>query len=221
MRIALLLISFALFPLCSTGQVSNAVPGLVLKLSRLQEQPAANVAICGIVAPTESFAVVAKLRAQLSCNDGNPAANDYQTVKNQYAIYSVVDSQCQYFDSVYAQVEAYWVEQEAYSEKYNANGDFSKLFVRTGMMQVGPYFVPYISTKHEREGAFAIFWWKGRVYKIELVKSVGLGGLSSFLRQNLVLKHNQEALEFKGLVRQLEETKSLIAEQKKRCPNGN
>lgn len=145
-------------------------------------------------------------------------AGEWEDKENEYIITIVKDSNCVFLNLMYKRISRYWKKQERWSDKYNANGDFTHLTVRDGLYKIdNNIIIPMIRTESQIEGiAFLMFWYNYRLYKIDLIKSGGFGGISSFVKQNLQIKKGDKTYKLLDLVRKLDETKKLIKEMRKR-----
>lgn len=155
------------------------------------------------------YKLKSKVNVQVSCS---LTSSKWEDKENDYKLTIINDSNGKLLDSMYRRISKYWVEQEKWSDKYNANGDFSSLPVRDGFYKISEDLViPIVKTEHEREEtAFFIFWYNHKLFKIDLVKSNGFGGLSSFIEQNLHIKKGDRTYRLQGLVRQQKEIKKLL-----------
>ena len=221
MRTLTLILFLGLLASALPAQPNHSIPGLELMACKVKSERTQMVEICGILSKVSAYPVSVKTRLQTTCNMGFPDKNEYESLKSKFLIYTLPDTNCQYHDSIYAAIARYWEEKELSSNKYNLNGNFQALSVSTGLVHVGNHYVPFISTDHERDGAYAIFCWSERVYKVELVESKGMGALSNFVDFCVLLAGVREDFELDGMVRMLDVTKDLIAKQKDQCPQDN
>ena len=158
------------------------------------------------------YEITSKVEVQVSCS---MVSGESEYKENKYRITKYIDSNCQMYNSIYESITEYWKGQEEWAHKYNSSGDFSALPVRDGFYRIKKnLIIPMVKTDNEIEGkAFSIFWHDKTLYKIELLKSGGFGGLSSFIEQNLQIKTKSKSYKIEGLIRTLKETKKIIKEK--------
>ena len=161
------------------------------------------------------YELTSKVEVQVSCS---MVSGEWEYKENKYRITKYDDSNCLMYNSIYESITEYWKGKEEWANKYNSSGDFSALPVRDGFYRIKKnLIIPMIKTDTEVEGkAYSIFWHNKILYKVELLKSGGFGGLSSFIKQNLQIIRKSKSYKIEGLIRTLKETKKII-EKKESC----
>ncbi|MCK0162233.1 hypothetical protein [Allomuricauda sp. F6463D] len=210
----ILIILFITFNSIAFGQ-SIELENIELFKTEITKSDTTEINIFGKKNLGNVYNLKSKVNVQVSCS---VTSGEWEDKVNEYKISIVEDSNCELLDSIYDKISKYWIKQEKWSNKYNANGDFSTLPVRDGFYKINKkLIIPMVKSEHEREGsAFQVFWYKNHLYKVELIKSGGYGGLSSFIEQNLEIKEGKRIYKLSNLVRYLDETKKLI-NKKKNC----
>jgi len=152
----------------------------------------------------------------MSCNFGNPSANRYSVVTNKLSIVAVPDVSGKLKDSILAEIASYIDEKEAWSNLYHANNDFSNLPFHKSFYLSGPVIIPSIWSGAERDGDFYLYYLNNTLIRIKLLEHEGLGALSSFTRQNLVLRTENGDLVLNSYIKMIDEARKTLEVYKRK-----
>lgn len=195
------IIIFSFISLSCFSESIDTISGIFLRNCKTTTYGIDTTTICGIKNDVGKYNIIARAKIK------------NKTFVNEFIIYTVTDSSCNYLDSIYSEIREYWLEEERHSTKYGYPDDLSAFSIDKGFYEPDSFTIPYISTYYDRVGAFAIIWYNKRVYKIEFSKSCGWGGLTSFFYFNFGLNNNDDFLPLGKLVKKLSVTKDILTRQ--------
>jgi len=176
---------------------------------RTIKQKSEKIEILGLNQIVEVYKIRAKIEVQTRCK-GPFAEPKFKKRRTGCILYTARDKNSTYLKNIIDSLDLYWKDKEEWSKKYNPSGDFSHLPVSSSFFISDSISVPYISTDHQRKGAYSIYYFNNRIYKFVLIKSRGFGSLSSIEEECLTFIKNNEQIELKEYVRQLDKALELI-----------
>jgi|GEM_PF-3412303 len=156
---------------CAFAAGDDSVPGLSLINCRVTGKGLGTAELLGRQIPADKYEIVSRTKVQTVCRYGREGV--YEIKKNRYTIFVLHDTACAWLDSTYAAID------RNYGKIPGGLPD-----LRTGYLKHQGKLVPYITSTHQREGAFTVIWLKKKSYKIVLEESGGMGSMSSFRSQN-------------------------------------
>lgn len=226
---ALIFLALAAYPQRKT------IPGINLYKAKVKSVTQDTTMIAGLEVKADKYIVKARL-----INTMRTGANPkFKKVNVKLAVYHLNDTDCRYLDAIYERLRVYWKGKEERANKYHtyntdttavgyvvrgndtifftnpSYGDFSNLPVNEGFFKSGDIIIPFISPDHRRVGTYEIFWFDQQVYKVVLLKTKGLGGMS-FVGRNMRFTANDKEYPFEDyFTRQLQVMKEMLLEKNK------
>jgi hypothetical protein len=192
------------------AQTDNPFRSMRLSDCEIQENHFVNDTIYGLPFTVQKLVIVANSRVQMSCNFGDPASNRFEIVKNKFSLLAITDASGKLKDSVLAEINSYLNERELWSEKYHVNNDFSNLPFYKSFYLSGSTIIPSIWSGSERDGDFYIYYLNNTFIKVQLIEHQGLGALSSFQEQNLILRSADRDLILNKYIKTIDEARSVL-----------
>lgn len=192
------------------AQTDNPFKSIRLSNCEIQENQFVNDTIYGLPFIAQKLVILANSSVQMSCNFGNPSSNRHEIVKNKFSILAIADDSGKLKDSVLAEINSYLNERESWSKKYHANNDFSSLPFYKSFYLSNSTVIPTIWSGSERDGDFYIYYLNNTLIKIQLIEHEGLGALSSFTKQNLILKNGDSVLILDKYIKTIDEARSIL-----------
>lgn len=192
------------------AQTDNPYRSVRLSDCEIQENNFVNDTIYGWPFTVQKLVILANSKVQMSCNFGDPSSNRSEIVTNKFSILAITDTSGKLKDSVLAEITAYLNERESWSEKYHTNNDFSNLPFYKSFYLSGSTVIPCIWSGSEKDGDFYIYYLNNTFIKIQLIKHRGLGALSSFTEQNLILKSADRDLILNKYIKTIDEARRIL-----------
>jgi hypothetical protein len=206
--------SLALTAMAVHGQTTDQIGQLKFTDCKIKKTETTVDTIVGFPVKVTRLTITAKTKVQVSCSYGHPEKNEYKTVDNKVTVSYAYDSTGIIYDSIFSEIKKYVSEQEEWANTYSkGNPDFSYLPFNKSFFIQDSTATPFIWTGAERSGDYQIFYVNKRVYKIKLIESNGLGGLSSFVRQNSYFIKDDKKLNLRNYIKNIEQAKAILAKK--------
>lgn len=192
------------------AQTDNPFRSMRLSNCEIQENNFVNDTIYGWPFTVQKLVIVANSRVQMSCNFGDPSSNRSEIVTNKFSLLAITDTSGKLKDSVLAEINSYLNERESWSKEYHVNNDFSNLPFYKSFYLSNSTVIPSIWSGSERDGDFYIYYLNNTFIKIQLIEHQGLGALSSFTEQNLILKSADRDLILNKYIKTIDEARNIL-----------
>lgn len=192
------------------AQTDNPFRSMRLSDCEIQENNFVNDTIYGWPFTVQRLVIVVNSRVQMSSNFGDPSSNKSEIVTNKFSLIAITDASGKLKDSVLAEINSYLNERESWSKKNHVNNDFSNLPFYKSFYLSGSTVIPSIWSGSESDGDYYIFYLNNTFIKIQLIEHTGLGALSSFKEQNLILKSADRDLILNKYIKTIDEARSIL-----------
>ena len=193
------------------SQTVDQVGQLRLSDAKIIQVDTVSESICGLATKAVRLTVIANTMVQLSCNYGDPSKNLYGTVKNKVHIFYAYDATGAIHNSMIDEIKEYAAQQEAWAQQYNSSKDFTYLGYTKSFYVNNETIIPFIWTGAENPEDYQLFYINKQVYKIAIVERNGLGGLSSFVEQNMYFTEGGQRVDLGNYIKNIELVRQIIA----------